>query len=205
MSGKTIVFKKEVMSPVFGSFLAGDVAKNVDAAWAADLISAGAAAETSAGGDSQKKDQEKAADEAGRLTDRTAAEPSNTKVEHSFSVGDGKRQQELGVTGRPVDEKPAPVAAAAPAVAAKPAGKGVAAPAQAGKGFVGEGSAPIAPDRKTRPVNPPRQQAALAGPSRGAKTVDKPTKAAKGGAGARMAATGTKAGGKASGKASAKK
>lgn len=102
MSGKNIVFKVEVTSPVHGSFRAGDVGKNVDAAWAADLIAGGYAAYTTDA--TQKADADAAADAAGRLTTENRKGSRTQKVEHTFSASGLAAQRAAGVvTTGPTD------------------------------------------------------------------------------------------------------
>lgn len=105
MSGKTLVFLKEVMSPVHGQWVPGDVAKNIDASFAADLITAGVAKETTSA--TSAKDAEDAATAAGRMTRRTPG--LRTGTEKTFSAGDPVAQAAAGVI------KPEPVAGPTPA------------------------------------------------------------------------------------------
>lgn len=106
MSGsKTIYFKTEVMSPVYGSFLAGDVYKNAPAEFAEQCIAAGIA---SAG---EGKAASDAAGAAGRLNDDNKATASDVR-RHAFKPDNEGQMRQAGVIRD--GEQAAPVGNRAP-------------------------------------------------------------------------------------------
>jgi hypothetical protein len=122
MSGKHLVFLKEVTSPVFGHFNAGDVGKNIDAAFAADMIGVGVAKETSSA--TAQADSDAAASAAGRITKTIKGQRNATET--SFSPSEPMPNR----TGDAAAAAPAAAAAAAPASEAPKAAAKKAAPAR---------------------------------------------------------------------------
>jgi hypothetical protein len=92
MSGKTIVFNTEVVSPIFGAFKAGDVGRNMDADFAKQMVDAKLASY----GSGSKAESDEALDKAGKLTsDRSNAGPSGQRAE--FNTTDEAQMRKAGV------------------------------------------------------------------------------------------------------------
>lgn len=119
MNDKKLVFRTEVISALFGTYRAGDIAIGIDPAIADELVATGAAVYADGDGKAQA---DAAAEAAGRITDATQLRPIS-KQEHKFSVGNVQQQIDAGVVSpAPLNEESKPVEVTSDAFKTAPVG-----------------------------------------------------------------------------------